>query len=142
MAMTAEAYGESPSEERGMTYFQDLMDLPLNKIIKAFGTARMRMKFFPRIAQLREYALEQAEQEFEATPGQKLIENFMTSEERRERREQERDAAFKALHHIYQVIDSQQVQWKREQETREMTEDEKIRIQERKNFLKAQLKEL
>jgi hypothetical protein len=143
MSKTAEAYGETLSEARIMIYFEDLLDLNLPDIVRALGMARKQLKFFPRVAQIREFIFQQVESEFMGSKSDKpLLENFMTFEERKLRREQEREAAKRAISNIYKILDEKQVSWKREIEQREMTEEEKKIVQERKDFLKSQFKQI
>jgi hypothetical protein len=126
-----------------MIYFEDLCDFSIPKIVRALGKARMQLKFFPRIAQLREFILADAEQDYnDHSQDMPLLENFMTPEDRALRREQEREAAKKALDHIYEVIDSKQVQGQRKMEEKNITQEERQKVQSRKEFLKAQMQEI
>ncbi len=143
MAKTSEAFLIKPSEITGKTYFEDLQEFSLEKIIRAFNRARKELLFFPRISQLREFILADAEQEYTEHPQDlPLLENFMTPEDRGIRRDQEREAAKKALDHIYNVIDSKQVQWQKKIEEKNITDEEREKVQSRKEFLRAQMKEI
>lgn len=52
-----EAFKEEISKERAKIYFEFLADLPILQIEQAVKTAIRECHFFPRVAQLREFAL-------------------------------------------------------------------------------------
>ena len=143
MAKTSEAFLIKPSEITGNTYFEDLQEFSLEKITRVFVRARKELLFFPRISQLREFILADVEKDYiEHSQDLPLLENFMTPEDRALRREQEREAAKKALDHIYNVIDSKQVQFQKKMEEKSITQEERQKVQSRKEFLMAQMKEI
>ena len=57
LGKTAEMFSDPLSESRALLYFEALADLPLETVVGALRHARRVCKFFPRPAELREFAL-------------------------------------------------------------------------------------
>lgn len=56
LTVLAEAFGETPSEQRQEIYCQALADIARPQLRVAFRRARYELKYFPKIAELRELA--------------------------------------------------------------------------------------
>src|ERR1700741_636156 len=56
LTILAEAMGETLSQSRLTIYAQDLADLSKEQLQRAFWQARRQLRFFPKIAELRELA--------------------------------------------------------------------------------------
>lgn len=56
LTVLAEAFGEQPSEQRQEIYCRGLADIQRDRLASAFRRARYESKFFPKLAELREYS--------------------------------------------------------------------------------------
>jgi|HubBroStandDraft_6_1064221.scaffolds.fasta_scaffold170771_2 hypothetical protein len=56
LTILAEAFGEPMTEQRQEIYCHGLIGIPKNQIQTAFGRARYELKWFPKLAELRELA--------------------------------------------------------------------------------------
>lgn len=56
MTLLAEAQGEPVTAQRTAIYADDLLDIPKADLETAFARARRELKYFPRVAELREFA--------------------------------------------------------------------------------------
>lgn len=56
LTLLAAAFGECLTSERMEIYVEDLKDLPIDSLTAALTRARRELKFFPKIAELRELA--------------------------------------------------------------------------------------
>lgn len=79
LTLVAEAFGESLTEERIDIYARSLADIPQRSLKDAFGRAIRELKWFPKIAELRELAgvIAVDEEKVEADAAWKYVNEYL-----------------------------------------------------------------
>jgi hypothetical protein len=130
------AFREKVSEEHGRLYAEYLKEFPIEKIEKAVDRAIKELKWFPKIAELRDFILDDFEYDYlESQSKVKEIqtESGMGFSEISHNKEQEIEVARKFLEELHG-------KWERQEQEEER--DRVIRFEERRERLRKQAKML
>ncbi len=134
LAKTGEAVGESPSEARIEVYFEELIDFPLEVVIKALKQARKEMKWFPKIPELRDYCSDEMlvyhARHVEVHPDRQLPETVTLTEEQQRQSRERVKALIRELNRKLGIRDLEDEGEKQE------------RVEDRKELLRQQAEEL